>query len=236
MFLLGFDHGTETWSGMKTRSRNKMAVAAAGVLALSVARVGYSGELPPTATNAAPVQTIAPASINLLQIPAEILRMSEAGMNDDVITSYIQKPPNTHALDADQIIYLHDLGLSSAVLNALVAHDQLNTSDQMAAASSETATGQTSSTEVPAKTAMATPPMSGAADSFYDSLAPYGTWVDVPAYGWCWQPTVVVVDSGWQPYCNNGCWLWTDQGWYWIRIIRGGWAPFHYGRWCRYPH
>ena len=77
--------------------------------------------------------------------------------------------------------------------------------------------------------------MNGAAADFYNSLAPYGTWVNVPDYGWCWQPTVVVVNSAWQPYCNNGCWLWTDQGWYWNSYYSWGWAPFHYGRWCQYP-
>ena len=35
----------------------------------------------------------------------------------------------------------------------------------------------------------------GSADYFYDTLAPYGTWVDVAGYGPCWQPTVVVVQS-----------------------------------------
>jgi len=47
---------------------------------------------------------------------------------------------------------------------------------------------------------------------------------------------VVVVNSGWQPYCNDGYWLWTDCGWYWNSYYSWGWAPFHYGRWCQYPH
>src|SRR3954463_5506861 len=70
---------------------------------------------------------------------------------------------------------------------------------------------------------------------FYSSLAPYGSWVEVPGYGLCWQPTVAVASAGWSPYCNSGRWLWTDSGWYWYSSYSWGWAPFHYGRWCTYP-
>jgi hypothetical protein len=66
---------------------------------------------------------------------------------------------------------------------------------------------------------------------FYDSLAPYGAWVDVEGYGRCWRPTVMVVNAGWQPYCDHGHWVYTDAGWYWISDYSWGWAPFHYGRW-----
>ena len=55
-------------------------------------------------------------------------------------------------------------------------------------------------------------------------------------YGPCWQPTVVVVNPGWQPYCNGGHWVYTDCGWYWLSGYSWGWAPFHYGRWFRHSH
>jgi hypothetical protein len=66
---------------------------------------------------------------------------------------------------------------------------------------------------------------------FYDSLAPYGNWVDLPDYGWCWQPSVAVVVPGWRPYLHSGRWIWSDCGWYWQSYYSWGWAPFHYGRW-----
>jgi hypothetical protein len=75
------------------------------------------------------------------------------------------------------------------------------------------------------------PPADNAYASFYDTLAPYGTWVDVAGYGPCWQPSVVIVNPGWQPYCNGGRWVYTDCGWYWMSGYSWGWAPFHYGRW-----
>ncbi len=70
---------------------------------------------------------------------------------------------------------------------------------------------------------------------FYESLLPYGTWVRVPAYGWVWQPSVVVADPFWRPYCHRGRWIWTDYGWYWRSYYPWGWAVFHYGRWVWLP-
>jgi hypothetical protein len=69
---------------------------------------------------------------------------------------------------------------------------------------------------------------------FYDTLAPYGSWVDVDDYGWCWRPSVVVYNPGWQPYCDHGHWVYTDCGWYWFSDYSWGWAPFHYGRWFQH--
>ncbi len=66
---------------------------------------------------------------------------------------------------------------------------------------------------------------------FYSSLSPYGSWVLMDGYGWCWQPTVAVVNTGWRPYCHGGRWLYSDCGWYWQSDYSWGWAPFHYGRW-----
>jgi len=70
---------------------------------------------------------------------------------------------------------------------------------------------------------------------FYSDLTPYGSWYELPGYGWCWQPRVVVVNPAWRPYCDRGNWLWTDCGWYWQSDYSWGWAPFHYGRWHRHP-
>ncbi len=46
---------------------------------------------------------------------------------------------------------------------------------------------------------------------FYDGLAPYGDWVYVDGYGYCWQPGV---EEGWRPYTNGG-WIYTNAGWTW---------------------
>jgi len=68
---------------------------------------------------------------------------------------------------------------------------------------------------------------------FYEPLAPFGYWVQVPRYGWCWYPAYV--DAGWRPY-TNGNWLWSDAGWYWASEEPWAWATYHYGRWTWDPY
>lgn len=64
--------------------------------------------------------------------------------------------------------------------------------------------------------------------SFYDDLAPYGTWVNYPGYGYVWMPNA---GPDFMPYNTNGNWIYTDAGWTWASNYSWGWAPFHYGRW-----
>ena len=64
--------------------------------------------------------------------------------------------------------------------------------------------------------------------SFYDQLAPYGTWINYPGYGYVWMPQA---GPDFQPYATNGNWIYTDAGWTWASNYNWGWAPFHYGRW-----
>ncbi len=67
---------------------------------------------------------------------------------------------------------------------------------------------------------------------FYDGLAPYGDWVEMPDYGWSWAPRV---ERGWRPY-TRGQWVMTDDGWYWDSDEQFGWAAYHYGRWVNDPY
>ncbi len=63
---------------------------------------------------------------------------------------------------------------------------------------------------------------------FFDSLSPYGNWVETPAYGWAFVPDVATTD--WRPY-TDGQWLYTDAGWTWMSEEPFGWATYHYGSW-----
>jgi hypothetical protein len=64
--------------------------------------------------------------------------------------------------------------------------------------------------------------------TFYDSLANEGTWIQTTDYGYVWQPTIS--DPGWAPY-TNGHWVYTEDGWTWVSDEPWGWATYHYGRW-----
>lgn len=65
--------------------------------------------------------------------------------------------------------------------------------------------------------------------TFYDDLAPYGTWMNDPQYGYVWAPNA---GSGFRPYYTNGYWVMTEYGNMWMSDYPWGWAPFHYGRWA----
>jgi hypothetical protein len=69
-------------------------------------------------------------------------------------------------------------------------------------------------------------------DYFQAQLTPYGTWVNVPEYGLCWQPAV---GPGWRPYYDGGSWTYTDAGWFWQSEYPWGDIAFHYGRWTYSP-
>jgi hypothetical protein len=70
-------------------------------------------------------------------------------------------------------------------------------------------------------------------DSFRAQLTPYGTWMDMPGYGLCWRPSQAATDPYWRPYCDQGHWLYTADGWFWQSDYPWGDIVFHYGRWYR---
>lgn len=65
-------------------------------------------------------------------------------------------------------------------------------------------------------------------DFFFETLDPYGEWIDVAEYGHCWRP--IGVDADWRPYAD-GYWSYTDAGWTWVSYEDWGGVTYHYGRW-----
>jgi len=177
----------------------------------------------------------------------EVARLAQGGVSEDVIIAYIQKYPGGFNVTADQIVYLNDLGVTSNVVTAMLKHDGVSgpapaSTAPPAAVASQPQVVSNLPQNMPANPALppvvtpaATPPPSTEVSYFYDSLSPYGSWMFVSGYGWCWQPTAAVVEVGWRPYCERGRWYWSDSGWFWHSDYSWGWAPFHYGRWYMHP-
>ncbi len=63
---------------------------------------------------------------------------------------------------------------------------------------------------------------------FYESLRPYGEWIELEPGFFAWRP--LRIRHGWRPYWH-GHWAWTHNGWYWVSTEPFGWAVYHYGRW-----
>ena len=166
----------------------------------------------------------------------EVVRLSEAGLTEEVILSFIQKSPATPALNAEQLLALRDLGLAPRVIQAMVEHrvpEQAGANPELAAAGTPAPLAPAPAADyVPEAASLETVP-----DDyryFQSALTPYGTWQQVPTYGWCWQPEVCRSRPDWRPYCDEGHWVWTDSGWFWYSSYPWGWAAFHYGRWCQH--
>lgn len=204
-----------------------------------------------------------PPNLQLTPAAAEIVKLAQAGVDQGVMLTYVTNSIHTFALGADEIVYLNDLGLPPAVVTAMIQHDQqiressLNgatVTSPATPAPSVWAAGTVTNTntwqepvvepapaaEVDTTTTVPPPPPDErptevTVNYFYDSLSPYGTWIDIDGYGRCWRPTVMVTYPGWRPYVNGGRWVWTDSGWYWYSDYSWGWAPFHYGRWFSHP-
>lgn len=83
-----------------------------------------------------------------------------------------------------------------------------------------------------ARRAEASPGAQVSVSVFYADLSPWGHWVDMPSYGWCWVPDQVY--AGWRPY-SDGHWVYTDLGWTWVSDEPWSWAVYHYGRWAWDP-
>lgn len=56
----------------------------------------------------------------------------------------------------------------------------------------------------------------------------YGSYYDVPGYGWLWQPAGAGL--GWNPFMN-GYWTLTPEGYVWVSAYPWGWMPYRYGQW-----
>ncbi len=179
------------------------------------------------ATNSETIRVIQMPKLSLPPLLDQVVKLSQSGADDSVIRAYVEKAAPPYRITGNEIVQLRDLGISQGVIMSLIEHSQ----SAEVATTAEVIGPQSPPAPQPAQTNVAEAPLSEDVAPFYDTLAPYGGWYDVPGYGWCWQPSVVVVNPGWRPYCDNGYWLWSDYGWYWNSYYSWGWAPFHYGRW-----
>lgn len=207
------------------------------------------------------VKKFDPSTLNLSPGVADIVKMAQSGVAPSVMLEFINKAPHGFSLTADEIVYLTDLGVPEDVIKAMLRKEgspavaqpapapaatnqappqvatpppapQAPQAPQAPPAPGQEANQAAAGTTVVQQPVYVTQPQTVVTyQYFYDSLTPYGTWYYVSGYGYCWRPTVAVVQVGWRPYCHGGRWIYTTYGWYWQSDYTWGWAPFHYGRW-----
>jgi hypothetical protein len=266
--------------GGKTASASKLEKAVeadppVGVESLTETKEAETNE---AALDREPTQKIEPAPFQTSLGVADVIKLAESGVGEEVILAFIQNSPIAYNLSVEEILYLNDLGISVPVIAAMIHRGNVLRENETRLAAQEATmdaavatvkkalaegksqdeitpqpTSQAPVASAPTPTAEApeyagTPPASyypvpapdylnvpTQVNYFYSSLSPYGSWMELPDYGWCWQPTTVVIDRGWRPYCHRGSWMYSNCGWYWHSDYSWGWAPFHYGRWYDHP-
>ena len=200
-----------------------------------------------------PLQRVPPANLKLPPALNEIVELAESGIGDSVLLAYVENSKAEYQLSSDEIVYLSDLGVSAPVIAAMIHHGKTAGESGPVVADNVPADvppPPTVDTNAPPETPIvpaqlplpviaqdspAPPIQSITYNFFYTTLAPYGSWLELPGSGWCWQPTCAVSDPNWQPYSDRGRWLSTDRGWYWLSDYTWGGAAFHYGRLFRHP-
>jgi len=189
----------------------------------------------------------------------DVVKLTKAGLSEKIILSKVKQDGASYNLTADQIIYLKNQGVPESVIDALVQGAPAGAPPAPASAPSAPPPPPLQAEPAPVPSGGATtatppaappppppaPPEAGTAvpesapapapepvanfDYFQQQLSPYGTWINVPGYGQCWQP--YGLPYGWRPYYDNGYWVYTDAGMYWQSNYPWGVVPFHYGRW-----
>ena len=147
-----------------------------------------SPALSPRSTAAEVAVAAKVAVIDATRLSPELLdvaKLAQSGVDEKIVLAYVQKSPPRHSPTADELIYLHELGLSSEGMLALVnSANKPSATIQVAAAPAPAAASvQTAVSAAPA-VAYATPAPAYAAPSVvYDSYpySSYGYW-GYPAY------------------------------------------------------
>ena len=188
-----------------------------------------------------------PSSFNLTA--PEIVYLADLGISEDAISAMIKHSSGTEVVRETAPEYIEQTDENVSVVSEVAGQgaapgiSMVSEDSEEAVATPESVPPPVSITAAPEFTPGVQSVVASNEDTqapgekaqFYSALEPYGSWIDVPNYGLCWQPTAVMVNPYWQPYFDNGSWVYSSAGWYWHSNYTWGWAPFHYGRWHRHP-
>ena len=202
------------------------------------------------------VKTIPPAppeNLKMSKAAQEVVRLAQSGVSDSVILLFVEKSADKFNLDADDIVYMNDIGVSSEVVAAMLSHDGV--SPEMQGALTNKSDVALAPTAPPTNALPAQPgPVQYQVSSnyiantsqpavIYDAnaaaVAPQPVTVVQQTPTVVVQQPVVVEDptvsysyfySSLSPY---GSWAYiSDYGWCWqptIAVSYAGWRPYAHG-------
>ena len=148
---------------------------------------------------AQPAAATAPAP-QLAYGVSQILQLAQAKVGDDTIVAYIQNSGNSYGLNADQIIYLRQQGISSAVITTMLNQPKPGVAAAAPTTSAPPATSSTA-TAAPTVTYVQTVPATTYYYSVPDTTYYYYQPYYYPAYG-CYPG--VSLSFGWGGWYGGG--------------------------------
>jgi len=159
-----------------------------------------------SAANTAPPAAVSPSAPQLAYGVPQILQLTQAKVGDATIIAFIKNSGNSYGLNADQIIYLRQQGVSDAVITAMLSQPR-------AGVAAATLTTPAPSAPPPP----ASPDYSGQVSTA--TVAPAVTYVQtVPDTTYYYQPYY------YQPY------YYPDYAWY-PPVFAFGWGGYYGGGW-----
>ena len=221
----------------------RLTIAASAVLASTIGNALAQDTTATTTTDAAQPVVSQPAPQLSYGVP-EVLQLSQAKVGESTIVNYIHNSGNNYGLNAAQIIYLRQQGVSDNVINAMLNQRSLNAQIASTAAASQTSDSSTYST--PASTpAQSTVTYVQAVPSSSVVVVPdtqtyyYNNWLYYhspyysyyPAYSYCWPAPAVSVS-----FIGGRGWVGYRGGWHGGGSFHGGWhggGGWHSGGWHR---
>lgn len=168
----------------------------------------------------------------------EVLALSKAKVSDGTIINYIRNSGNNYGLNAAQIIYLRQQGVSSAVVNAMLDQRSQTTQTTSAAPASQPVNSTTYNTEIstapaqPTVTYVETVPSSSVYIIPDTQTYRYNNWLYYhrPFYSYsayCWPRRTVSVSyigsRGWIGYRGGYHSGWHSGGFRRSSFHGGGW-------------
>ncbi len=111
---------------MKTRNLQSLALTMAAVTAVTllaakaVAQDSSTSTTATTTTPAAQPAAASPAAPQLSYGVSQVVQLAHANVGEDVIVNYIQNSGNAYGLDANQILYLKQQGVSDRIINTML--------------------------------------------------------------------------------------------------------------------
>jgi hypothetical protein len=231
----------------------------AGGNAASTAEPNSAGATNQEVTVVKTIPPSAPENLKLSKAVQDIVHLAQSGVGDNVIQLYVEKATEPFNLDAADIIYLNDIGISSNVIAAMLNHDGASPELQKQLtnniANAELAAAPTPPANTPTPQSAPLPaqpgPVQYSVSSNYTANGPQVVVIPDPNAPPAQQPPVIVQQpplmqepvvvsdpaedysyfySSLAPY---GSWAYvTDYGWCWqptIAVAHTGWRPYAHG-------